>query len=95
MLVRPMKSNKGANYGVGCILLGIKVPIHHFKAACRIRFTMLSSSKHVQFPRKHTNAEEEYAKTVLTILCATILRWLKNVSAVVNCNNAASSLQHI
>ena len=31
-IVRPMKSYKGANYGVGCTPLGTKVPIHHFKA---------------------------------------------------------------
>ena len=31
-IVRPMKSNKGANYRVGCTPLGTKVPIYHFKA---------------------------------------------------------------
>ena len=31
-LVRPMKSNKGANYRDCCTPLGTKVPIHHFKA---------------------------------------------------------------
>ena len=28
----PMKSNKGANYLVGCTPLDTKVPRHHFKA---------------------------------------------------------------
>ena len=32
VIVRPMKSNKGANYRVGCTPLGTKVPIYHFKA---------------------------------------------------------------
>ena len=31
-IVRPMKSNKGDNYEVGCTPLSTKVPIHHVKA---------------------------------------------------------------
>ena len=32
LIVRPMKSNKGANYRAGCTPSGTKVSIYHFKA---------------------------------------------------------------
>ena len=37
----------------------------------------------MQFPRKHTNAEEGYAKTVLIKFCAKIVGWLKNIGSAV------------